>query len=62
MLWVLNLSDGNHALLDIADRAKMDFKLIEKAAALLEKAGLIDDRPSTESKVGAGDCEGGLKA
>lgn len=37
MLWVLNASDGNHTLLDIAERAKLPFSLIERAAdALLE--------------------------
>ncbi len=37
MLWVLNLSDGNHTLLDIADRSGMSFDSINQAAdALLE--------------------------
>lgn len=37
MLWVLNLSDGNHTLLDIADRSGLGFDSINKAAnALLE--------------------------
>jgi aminopeptidase-like protein len=38
MLWVLNLSDGQHSLLDIAERAGLDFNIIKKAAdTLLEK-------------------------
>ncbi|HET9229977.1 MAG TPA: DUF4910 domain-containing protein, partial [Vitreimonas sp.] len=41
MLWVLNLSDGEHSLLDIADRAKMPFEQIARAAEALEKGGLL---------------------
>ena len=41
LLWVLNLSDGNHSLLDIAERADMPFAtVLEAAGALLEK-GLL---------------------
>jgi aminopeptidase-like protein len=37
MLWVLNLSDGHHSLLDIAVRSGLEFVSIRKAAdALLE--------------------------
>jgi aminopeptidase-like protein len=37
MLWVLNLSDGHHSLLDISDRSCCRFESIKKAAdALLE--------------------------
>jgi aminopeptidase-like protein len=41
MLWVLNLSDGAHALLEIADRAGMPFRAIRAAADLLEQHGLL---------------------
>jgi len=41
LLWVLNLSDGEHDLLAIADRAKMPFSLIREAADRLEAAGLL---------------------
>jgi len=41
MLWVLNQSDGHHSLLDIAERSKLKFESIRKAAALLEECGLI---------------------
>ena len=27
-MWTLNLSDGAHSLLDIADRAGLDFEMI----------------------------------
>jgi aminopeptidase-like protein len=41
MLWVLNLSDGSHSLLSIAERAAMPFDLIAAAAARLREAGLL---------------------
>jgi aminopeptidase-like protein len=41
MLWVLNLSDGAHSLLDIAERAKMPFATILASARLLERHKLI---------------------
>jgi aminopeptidase-like protein len=41
MLWVLNLSDGNHTLLDISDRSGLDFSLIKNAADSLAGSGLI---------------------
>lgn len=42
MLWVLNLSDGEHALLDIARRASIDFATVEHAAKLLLEHGLLE--------------------
>ena len=42
MLWVLNLSDGQHALLDIAERAKMPFRAVRAAADLLEQHALLE--------------------
>lgn len=41
LLWVLNLSDGRHSLLDIAERAGMEFALIARAAELLLGHGLL---------------------
>ena len=35
MLWVLNYSDGQTSLLEIADRAGMNFDLIREAADAL---------------------------
>jgi aminopeptidase-like protein len=35
LLWVLNLSDGCHTLLDIAERSRMEFHAIRAAADLL---------------------------
>ena len=41
MLWVLNLADGMHSLLDIAERANMPFAAIRRAAVLLHRNGLL---------------------
>ena len=43
MLWVLNLSDGNHSLLDIAERSKLDFDAIEFAARTLRDHELLKE-------------------
>lgn len=43
LLWVLNLSDSEHSLLDIAQRASLKFDVIANAAARLQKAGLIQE-------------------
>jgi aminopeptidase-like protein len=44
MLWVLNLSDGNHTLLDIAERADIPFATVRRIALLLEQHGLLVKR------------------
>lgn len=41
ILWVLNLSDSTHSLLDIAERANLPFELISSAADQLLQAGLL---------------------
>jgi len=41
MLWVLNLSDGSHSLLDIAERSGVAFDSLHAAAQALEKHGLL---------------------
>ena len=41
MLWVLNLSDGQHSLLDIAERSGSSFGAVKTAARALEGAGLL---------------------
>jgi hypothetical protein len=40
-LWVLNLSDGEHTLLDIAERSGLPFSVISDAAELLCQNGLL---------------------
>jgi aminopeptidase-like protein len=42
LLWVLNMSDGEHSLLDIAETARTDFASVEKAASALRQARLIE--------------------
>jgi aminopeptidase-like protein len=46
MLWVLNLSDGSHSLLDIAERAGIKFDFIKKAADLLLQHDLLKECPA----------------
>lgn len=41
MLWVLNLSDGHHSLLDIAERSQLRFEIIQSAADILSKHNLL---------------------
>ena len=41
LLWVLNLADGEHSLLDISERANMSFAAIRDAADSLHKNGLL---------------------
>ena len=43
MLWVLSLSDGEHSLLDIAERAELPFDAVAAAASALATAGLIKE-------------------
>ena len=44
-LWVLNLSDGTHSLLDIAEKSGHPFDLIKQAAETLLEHKLIVERP-----------------
>ncbi|MFE7762203.1 DUF4910 domain-containing protein [Streptomyces sp. NPDC057438] len=41
MLWVLSLSDGEHSLLDVAERSGLPFDTVAVAAGALHGAGLI---------------------
>ena len=43
MLWVLNYSDGEHSLLDIAERSEMDFQLLVAAAQALSAKHLLQE-------------------
>ncbi len=47
MLWVLNLTDGHHTLLDIADRSGLPFTVIREAATLLENHDLLNAKTGT---------------
>jgi aminopeptidase-like protein len=41
MLWVLSLADGQHSLLDVAERARLPFELVERTADRLRDGGLL---------------------
>jgi aminopeptidase-like protein len=43
MLWVLNLSDGEHSLLDIAERSGLPFASVADAAQALHDAALLKE-------------------
>jgi len=43
MLWVLNLSDGHHSLLSIAERSGLPFAQVQSAAEILSKHGLLKE-------------------
>jgi aminopeptidase-like protein len=47
LLWVLNLCDGAHSLLDIAERSGLPFAAILKATTLLERSALLDQIPAS---------------
>jgi aminopeptidase-like protein len=54
-LWVLNLSDGENSLLDIAERSGTPFSMICEAAELLRENGLLsvaqdENKPGTERR------------
>jgi len=42
LLWVLNLADGKHSLLDMAERAQVPFARIRAAVLALADAGLLE--------------------
>jgi aminopeptidase-like protein len=43
ILWMLNQSDGNRSLLDIAERSGLDLAILRDVAAELEAAGLLSE-------------------
>lgn len=45
ILWVLNLSDGNSSLLDIAERSGVSFSLIRTATEALVRCDLLQEIP-----------------
>lgn len=45
-LWILNLADGGLSLLDIAERAKLPFRVMAEAARLLRESGLLIEAPA----------------
>lgn len=52
LLWVLNLSDGDNSLLDIAERSGIEFTSIENAARILSENNLLKEtRVANESNL-----------
>jgi aminopeptidase-like protein len=45
ILWVLNLADGQHSLLDVAERADLPFAEVARAADALVGADLLEELP-----------------
>jgi aminopeptidase-like protein len=58
LLWVLNLADGQHSLLDIAERSALGFPAVADAADSLMAAELLDRECTREKKPAAGDSKG----
>jgi len=50
MLWILNYSDGNHSLLDIAEKSKIKFELLAVISLILNQHGLLDIKTGNISK------------
>jgi aminopeptidase-like protein len=53
LLWVLNLSDSAHTLLDISCRSGLSFEAVKRAADALVEHGLlqvIDDQTVTNGR------------
>ncbi|HEY4901940.1 MAG TPA: DUF4910 domain-containing protein [Candidatus Sulfotelmatobacter sp.] len=48
-LWVLNLCDGAHSLLDIAERSGQSFATIREAAEQLRQSGLLSVMPESQA-------------
>jgi aminopeptidase-like protein len=48
LLWVLNQSDGEASLVDIADRSGIAYPVIKRAAERLEQVGLARDRATPD--------------
>lgn len=46
-MWVLNMSDGQHSLLDIAERSNTSYHLIKKAADILYNFSMLVECDST---------------
>ena len=49
MLWVLNMSDGHHSLLDISERAELPFDTVRQAARELVHHDLLRKIAEDES-------------
>jgi aminopeptidase-like protein len=52
LLWVLNMSDGLHSLLDISERAGMEFSSIRDAAVDLVSHRLLEETDGSSNQIG----------
>ena len=57
MLWVLNLSDGEHGLLDIAERRSSTSVRSPPPPTLLEAHGLLEELATPTIATGAGKAD-----
>lgn len=48
--WILNLSDGAHTLLDIAERSGISFGAIQKVAEMLRDSALLREAPERDAR------------
>jgi aminopeptidase-like protein len=48
LLWVLNLSDGDHTLLDISDRSGLPYRAVLEAAQALQDHDLLEEVDGTK--------------
>jgi aminopeptidase-like protein len=53
--WLLNLSDGQHSLLDIAERSGVGFKQLKQGADELVRVGLLERIENSEKATGRHD-------
>jgi aminopeptidase-like protein len=60
LLWVLNMSDGRHSLLDISERAAMPFATVRRAADALHDASLLKVLDRDSSTRARGDASSSL--
>lgn len=60
MLWVLNLSDGSHSLLDIAESSGLDFETVIRTAELLSRHKLLSE--VTDERGSGRDVASGVRA
>lgn len=52
LLWLLNLCDGRHSLLDVAERSELPVKSLIEARALLLQRGLLEPVPASTAGLG----------
>jgi aminopeptidase-like protein len=50
LLWVMNQADGQHTMLDVADRAGLPFGVVREAARALEGAALLRCEPPQRTR------------